>query len=158
MRRFFSIAVLLASIVTVAHAGSDCVDVEFSGVIVQQVPGGLTEGDVDMIIDGVMQTAHMSVTIVRAKSTEDGTQETDWATTFDLGDGNTFGSLIHGVLSPTEPLVFRANAQGKITEGTGVYADSLGKIVIHGTFSVLLSPVWAEAVLEGQGRLCDMQF
>ena len=91
-------AVILSLVAGFATLAGDCVDADFSGLITQAVPGGLTEGDVDLVIDGVSQTAHMTVTIVRAKATEDGTQETDWAVTFDLGDGNTFGGLFHGVL------------------------------------------------------------
>lgn len=156
---FAVVCVLLAATVTQAGngvgAGANCAPVSWEGTLVQPVPGATTEGDVDITIDGLLDTAHMSVVILRAKPTEDGTQETDWGVVFDLGDGNTFGGVFHGVLSPESPGVFRANAQGKITEGFGEFADTFGKIVVHGTFEVTGDP-WAVFVGGGRGRLCSM--
>ena len=138
-----------------AYGDSGCVKADLIGVFVQPFPGGTAEGDAEMMIDGVAHTAHVSIDIIRAKATEDGTQETDWAVASDLGGGNTFGGIFHGVLSQTDsPYVFRVNAQGKITEGTGAYEDSYGKFVFHGDFVVTLDP-FAEARMEASGRLCN---
>ncbi len=142
----------------VASAGSNCEKLAGSGQIVQDFFAGTIEGPWELEIDGVMYEAWTTVEILQIKITEDGTQVATWWFKFDFDFGDTIEVVLHGVLSPVAPGEYRANAQGKILEGSGMFENSYGKIVIHGTFIIDFSTSIAYGDFTSKGLICDIDY
>jgi hypothetical protein len=143
-------------LVAPARADSGCKGVR-AELILDAPPLGPFAGQASLRIGSEVLNADVAVTGTGAKVTEDGTVVGSTSITYDFGSGNTFRTgENHFALSPTEtPGVFNLSDQGRITEGTGIFLNSFGKLVLHGTVSFSASGA-GEAILDVKGRLCDI--
>lgn len=143
-------------LVAPARADSGCESVR-AELVLHAPPLGPFTGQASLRIGSEVLNAEVAVTGTGAKVTEDGTVVGSTSITYDFGSGDTFTTgENHFALSPTEtPGVFNLSDQGRVTEGTGRFLESFGKLVLHGTVSFSASGT-GEAVLKVKGKLCDI--
>ena len=143
-------------LVAPARADSGCESVR-GELVANAPPLGPFAGQASLRIGSKALHVEVAVTGTGAKVTEDGTVVGTTSITYDFGSGDTFTTgENHFALAPTEtPGVFSLSDQGRITEGTGRFLNSFGKLVLHGTVSFSASGT-GEAILEVKGRLCDV--